>query len=200
MRRRLSATRLGEELRQRRHHRAFRIGPPEFGAPAREDLERLLAAVSAVSSDPAGPAGPAGPGEDVRDEPGPVLDEKALADAATSLWRAQRRLARDGEKPSERSRQTGRLLRACRTALTDAGLVVQDHDGDAFHSGRSLEVLVFQDDPSLTAETVLETVRPTVYLRDRRIRMGQVIVGRPSHDNGTPPGADGPDKERTGHA
>jgi hypothetical protein len=117
----------------------------------------------------------------------PELNEAALADAATSLWRAQRRLDRGAA--SARSRQTARFLRACRTALADAGLVVQDHDGDAFHPGRSLAALAFQDDPSLTAETVLETVRPTVYLHEQRIQMGQVIVGRPA--------ADAPDHERT---
>lgn len=29
-------------------------------------------------------------------------------------------------------------------------------------------------------ETVLEAVRPSVYFRDRRIQLGQVIVGRPA--------------------
>ena len=62
---------------------------------------------------------------------------------------------------------------------SDQGLLVQDHEGDTFHPGRSVEVLVYEDDPSLTVETVLETVRPSIYYRDRRIQMGQVIVGQP---------------------
>ena len=148
------------ELRQRRHHRAFRIPPP----PADEILWEQLAAV---------PAG-------VAEEPeGPQLDEKLLADAATNLWRAQRRLARDGGTSTARDRQAGRYLRTCREALTDAGMVIQDHDGDAFHPGRSIEVLTFQQDPALAGEVVLETVRPTIYLRDRRIQTGQVIVAGP---------------------
>ena len=109
----------------------------------------------------------------------PQLDEKLLADAATNLWRAQRRLARDGGTSTARDRQAGRYLRTCREALTDAGMVIQDHDGDAFHPGRSIEVLTFQEDPALAGEVVLETVRPTIYLRDRRIQTGQVIVAGP---------------------
>jgi hypothetical protein len=151
---------LRAEMRQRRHHRAFRIAPPEDGL-LREQLERLLAEVR----------------EPVQ-EPKPELDEKLLADAATNLWRAQRRLARDGQL-SAKDRQTGRYLVTCRDALTDAGMVIQDHDGDAFHPGRSIEVLVFQEDPAMAGEVVLETVRPTIYLHDRRIQMGQVIVGGP---------------------
>lgn len=119
------------------------------------------------------------------------LDAKALADAATNLWRAQRRLTRQGEAASSRSRQTGRYLRSCREALDEAGLLVQEHEGDPFHTGRSLEALTFQDDPSLTAETVLETIRPTIYLHGRRIQMGQVIVGCPP----TPEAAPEPEPE-----
>ncbi|MFF2185364.1 hypothetical protein [Streptomyces sp. NPDC058155] len=193
-------SRLREDLRQRRHHRAFRIAPLPWDEPSREELERLLASVAASvvavdtaagkgtdsaadSTDSADSADSAGePGaDDGRQLPGAEdpLDAKALADAATNLWRAQRRLTRQGEAASSRSRQTGRYLRSCREALDDAGLLVQEHEGDAFHTGRSLEALTFQEDPSLTAETVLETIRPTIYLHGRRIQMGQVIVGCP---------------------
>jgi hypothetical protein len=148
------------QLRQRRHHREFRITAP----PADEVLWEQLAAVPA----------------DVVEEPAvPQLDEKLLADAATNLWRAQRRLARDGGPATARDRQAGRYLLTCREALTDAGMVIQDHDGDAFHPGRSIEVLTFQADPALAGEIVLETVRPTIYLRERRIQTGQVIVAGP---------------------
>ncbi|WP_405821765.1 hypothetical protein OG705_18490 [Streptomyces sp. NBC_00838] len=172
-------SRLREDLRQRRHHRAFRIAPLPWDEPSREELERLLASVAAAVAAPAEAvetavetAGQPPSAED-------PLDERALADAATNLWRAQRRLTRQGEAASSRSRQTGRYLRSCREALDDAGLLVQEHEGDAFHTGRSLEALTFEEDPSLTAEKVLETIRPTIYLHGRRIQMGQVIVGCP---------------------
>lgn len=176
-------SRLREDLRQRRHHRAFRIAPLPSDEPSRGELERLLASV-ADSGSASGSGSGSGSGEVGGDEAQPPsaedpLDAEALADAATNLWRAQRRLTRQGEAASSRSRQTGRYLRSCREALDEAGLLVQEHEGDAFHTGRSLEALTFEEDPSLTAETVLETIRPTVYLHGRRIQMGQVIVGCP---------------------
>lgn len=181
-------SRLREDLRQRRHHRAFRITPLPWDEPSREELERLLASVVAVDT-----ASGTGRGADDTDQPpsgGNSLDAQALADAATNLWRAQRRLTRQGEEASARSRQTGRFLRSCREALDDAGLLVQEHEGVAFHTGLSLEALTFQEDPSLTAETVLETIRPTVYLRGRHIQMGQVIVGCPPEPVPVPEPAD----------
>lgn len=146
-------------LRQRRQHRAFRIAPPA--------LDDVLAALPAAI-----------PGSQ---SPAPTsLDEQALGELATNLWRAQRKLAEAQRSGSAQSRQAGRYLRTCRDALQHTGIRVQDHDGDPFHPGRALEALAFEEDPSLTAETVRETVRPTVYLHDRRIQMGQVIVGCPA--------------------
>jgi hypothetical protein len=155
-------SRLRAEFRQLGHHRTFRIPPPVWDESAHERLARLLTEAGFAAAP----------------EPLPALDEKALVTAATNLWRAERRLATQRQDPG--SRQAGRYLRTTRTALAEAGLVVQDHDGEAFHSGRSIEVLLFRDDPSLTVETVLETVRPSIYLLERHIQMAQVIVGCPS--------------------
>ncbi|AOS64579.1 hypothetical protein [Actinoalloteichus hymeniacidonis] len=158
--------------RQRRHHRAFHIAPPVDADGLHKTWERLLAEIADPAPEP-------------RAE---TLDEKQLAAAATNLWRARRRLERDDGAPTKRERQTRNYLRTCHDALVDAGVVIQDHDGDAFHSGRSIEVLVFEPDPTATEERVLETVRPTIYLHDRRIQMGQVIVtGPPEEAKSTPP-------------
>lgn len=169
--------RVEQELRQRRYHRAFRIAPPDWDERGREQLQRLL--VELGSADPAPRIDQLSPPDP---EPPVLLDEQALAEAATSLWRAERKLRGDSGDAAARSRQARRYLDRCRQALTGAELVVHDHDGDPFHPGRSLEVLAFQDDPALAAETVIQTVRPTVYFRDRRIQTGQVIVGCPVDD------------------
>ncbi|WNV85578.1 hypothetical protein [Umezawaea sp. Da 62-37] len=148
------------ELRQRRHHRPFRIAEPEWEGGHRDRLRLLIADLAEAASVAETTA----------------LDESALATAATNLWRARKRIARED---SRGARQVGRYLLASQEALDSAGVVVQDHDGDDYHPGLSLEVLVFQEEPELKGEKVLETVRPSIYLGDRRIRMGQVIVGRP---------------------
>lgn len=155
--------RLREERGQRRHHRAFRIAPPIWDGQARAQLARLLAEVT--QAEPA--------------EPPAELDEQVLAAAATDLWSAERKLGQPTDEPVKLTRQANRYLRGCRKALADAGLVIQDHDGDVMHHGRSITVLVSHEDPALTDERVLETVKPTIYLHDRRIQKGEVIVGRP---------------------
>ncbi|TCO44208.1 hypothetical protein [Actinocrispum wychmicini] len=170
------------ERRQRRYHEPFRIAEPEWTASERIRLARLLDDVadtlaaakrstqSAQSTQDVQPQAPAGP----------VLREKDLAEAATNLWRAQRRITKFADENPREAKRVGRLLVATHDALRQAGVLIQEHDGDEYHPGLSLEVLAYQDDPSLRVEMVQETVRPSVYLADKRIQMGQVIVGSPA--------------------
>ncbi len=108
------------------------------------------------------------------------MDERALAEAATNLWRAERKLR--AAEQSNTVRQVGRYLTRSRNAFAAAALEIQDYDGERFHPGRDLEVLDYQEDPEVGAETVISTVRPTIYFRDRHIQRGQVIVGIPPGD------------------
>jgi hypothetical protein len=152
-------------LRQWRQHKAFRIEAPRWSAAQCADIERYLGELAEVVP------------VEVPEVVHPAADDKALAEAATSLWRAQRKLAQG--KQEAQGKQAARYLRTCADALAEAGLTLQDHDGEPFHSGRSVEVLLYSEDPEATAETVLETVRPAVYHHDRRIQTAQVIVAVP---------------------
>ncbi|SEO63483.1 hypothetical protein [Amycolatopsis saalfeldensis] len=156
------------EARQRRQHREFRIEEPLWGKEERERLRELVTQVSTALAAAERQSATAGTGSG--------LSESDLATAATALWRARKRL--DGAD-DRAARQAGRLLAMSQESLEAAGVAVQDHDGTLYDSGLALEVLVFQDEPGFTAERVVETVRPSVYLADRRIQMGQVIVGCP---------------------
>ncbi|WP_432888974.1 hypothetical protein ACQPYH_09060 [Kribbella sp. CA-245084] len=150
----------GRNWRQWRQHKAFRIAAPRWSGTEYDDLDRCLAELG-----------------DVLEQPSPDDDDDALAEAATNLWRARRKLAQgnDGQ-----GKQAARYLRTCAEALATAGITVQDHDGEPFHAGRSVDVLLYSDDPEVTVETVVETVRPAVYHHDRRIQTAQVIVAVPA--------------------
>ncbi|MFD2465939.1 hypothetical protein [Amycolatopsis silviterrae] len=153
--------------RQRKQHKEFRIAEPGLREEDRARLRDLLDQLSAVLT---------------TKDSGPPLSESDLAEAATALWRARRKLAGVEDRVA---RQAGRFLSASQDALDAAGVLVQDHDRIPFGSGMALEVLLFQDEPDLDVERVVETVRPSIYLTGRRIQMGQVIVGRPAaRENG----------------
>jgi hypothetical protein len=98
------------------------------------------------------------------------VDERSLAELATAVWRLHRKAA-DG--PLQRH------VLGVGDALAALGVATRDYDGLAYADGLQLRVLAFQPTPGLEGEIVLETVRPTVALHGRPIRMGEVIVGIP---------------------
>jgi hypothetical protein len=164
--------RIREEMRQRRQHREFRIAEPVWDAAQQARLDHVIAELTAATTH-----------ADAEPPVTTTLEDKALADAATNLWSALGSLDKAEGRPPREVRRAGRYLRNVRDTLADAGLVIRDHTGEAFHPGRSLEVLAYVDEAGLERETVLETVRPSITLGDRRIQMGQVIVGCPAAVN-----------------
>ena len=163
-------TRLGEWLRQRRFAAEFRIDAPVTPVPV--TVETVPASAAEAPAEPVPTAPPA------TDPTG--LPDDVLAELGTDLWRARRRLGdgQDRDAPREQ-RLAARSLRAAWDRLADAGVEVQEHDGMPFDVGMKLDVLAYQDDPNVTKETVLETVRPSVYRGERCIQVGEVIVAVP---------------------
>ncbi|WP_152363694.1 hypothetical protein [Microlunatus speluncae] len=105
-------------------------------------------------------------------EPATVrLDAHAVADLATAVWRLRGKVGEDD--PAYRH------LRSTLDALTDAGVEAQSHDGAAYDPGLRLSVVAFQPTPGLGRELIIETIRPSVYVRGQLLRMGAVIVGTP---------------------
>lgn len=172
-------------LRQLRHPPQFRIPRPPLDPAQAEWVAAVLDEVAAAEALAEQARTPRGAGTD------------ALLWAAVGIWRALRKLDRQtGSLSAADLRQVRRQVHASRQALADDGLEIQEHDGMPFDSGQSLEALVFQDEPGLDREVVLETVRPSVYFRGERIQMGQVIVGRPAPEH-TPAAEPEPATQRT---
>lgn len=172
--------RIRAALRQRRFPRRLRIAavdPPD-------GLGELVEALRRASDRPDDAGRPESPGR--LDEPagGTPLDDRTLADLATALWRARRRMVVPGtDEPRPDQRHAFRHVQSTWDVLAGAEVTVQDHDGSRFESGLALDVLAFQPTPGLAGEQVVETVRPSVYVRGRAIQRGQVIVGTPEESS-----------------
>lgn len=168
-------TRFLENMGQRVFPREFRIAPPG-------DLPDLSALLRVVRDVP--PPPPSLP----PDQPPPVdtgaLD-RMLADITTGLWRLQQKLIDPKTKePLEESRKAYRHFESVWDALTKTGIEVWDHTNSVFDPGMSLNVLAFQPTEGLSRDMIIETIRPTIYLKGRPIQIGQVIVGTPPEQAG----------------
>ena len=172
--------RLVGRCRQWKHPREFRIAPERLNADQRERIAGHLAVLDTALADLATAQADARRSAASARTPAQEFDTARLAEAATGVWKAERKLERQDEAPGKASRQISRSVRTARQALQEGiELTIQAHDGDDYDSGLSLKVLSFEDDPALTREVVLETFLPSVYFRGRLIQMGEVVVGRP---------------------
>jgi hypothetical protein len=108
-------------------------------------------------------------------------EKRLLVDLGTALWRLQKVVMEpDKERPRRGMKIVSRHLTSAWDIMRQRGLKVQSHTGCKFDTGQSLAVLAFQPTPGITHEVVLETVKPTLYLKDTLIQMGEVIVGIPT--------------------
>lgn len=166
------ARRLFGDLRQLLFDPAFRICSPE-----------LPAAPPAVETR----AEP--PEEKPQDAPQPSQAAAAerskdltnlVAVLATGLWRIRQRILKEGNgEPPEEWRRLYRYVESAWDALHSAGAEVHDHTGERYVTGMALRVLAFQPREGVAGETVEETIKPSIFFRDRLIQRGEVLVTTP---------------------
>lgn len=99
-------------------------------------------------------------------------------DVGTLVWRIQRRLSDISELPAN-LRRVSRDLEATWDALTQSGIEIKDHNNQEYHPGMALRVITSQPVASLTRQQIIETLKPTIYYKDKILQMGEVIVGVP---------------------
>lgn len=133
------------------------------------------------------PPEPAAPQQSVAAPQGPDRLAEAsallalLSDLATGLWRIKRRIPREGNgEPPNEMRAVYRHAEAAEDALRASGVEVCDHTRKPYVTGMALKVIAFQPTAGVSTEYVDETVKPSIYFRDRLIQRGEVIVAVPS--------------------
>ena len=104
-----------------------------------------------------------------------------VVDVGTVIWRLQRRLTTGGEVPEE-IRRISRDLESAWDALSQEGIEIKDYSGEKYDGGMALHVIAFQPMAKLSQEQIIETIKPTIYHKDKLVRMGEVIVGVPEVD------------------
>ena len=111
--------------------------------------------------------------------PGNVV--RAMADIATNVWKARTRMvdAASGEVREE-MRRVYRHIENVFADFEAMDLEVKDHTGDAFDYGLPLKVVTTQPTRGITRESVIETIKPTIYWNRQIIQMGEVVIATPA--------------------
>ena len=111
----------------------------------------------------------------------PVHVVKGMADIATNVWKAKVKMldSASGEVRDEMKR-VYRHIESVLDSLHEMGVEVKDHTGDAFDYGLPLKVVTTQPTQGITRESVLETIKPTIYWQQQIIQMGEVVIATPA--------------------
>lgn len=160
-----------DRLRQLMYRKEFRIPPPMYPADIRENfsqLEQLITNTDNATDKP------------VVDSAQTADRSRFLSEIATALWRMRAKMIDPKtDQPMESSRRVYRHLETIWDNLSQEGIEVVEHTSKPFDPGMSIKVLAYQETPGLEKEMIIETIKPTIYNHDKRIQMGEVIVGTP---------------------
>jgi hypothetical protein len=110
-----------------------------------------------------------------------------LAEVGTGLWRMRRNMVQPGHPlrdapPKDEMRKPFRWLVSAWDTLQQAGIEIQDHTGDDYLPGQSLTAH-FEPAADRPDNTVVETIKPTIYFDQRVIQLGEVIVSAADLDH-----------------
>jgi hypothetical protein len=154
--------------------------PQEFRirAPGYLGLSESLEALAAFAQPTSVSLGPASTREEE------LLD--MAADVGTLVWRIKQRLAAIDELPKS-LQKLSRDVERTRDALTQGGIEIKDHTGGDYEGGMALRVVASQPVMGLVRRQIIETLKPTIYYKDKIIQMGEVIVGVPEETKTSKP-------------
>jgi hypothetical protein len=156
-----------DDIRQLRYPPEFRIPKPKWSS-----VEEIRGILLTLLSTPAG-------------QPRPTEDATKLEGLAlqigNALWRIQQRFVdRSSGKLREEYKKLARHVESISEALGTVEVQIQDHTNQRFVTGLALDVIAFEPCEDIDQEIVIETVAPSIYVGDKKLQTGKVIVGTPA--------------------
>ena len=110
-------------------------------------------------------------------------EEGALAELATNLWWARKRLVGGGGVAAELKWYL-RRVDAALACLERLNVEVTDHTGQSYDTGMAVKVAGSQPKQGAKERVVAETLKPTVSLKGKVIQQGEVTVDEPVEGSG----------------
>jgi len=105
---------------------------------------------------------------------------------ANNAWKLRTRMtAGEDGKIKEDWMRLCRHVDAILANLGDVGMEVKDRTGEPFDYGLPEKVIASHPRPGTTKESVIETLKPTIYFNNQIIQTGEVVIATPEQGNPT---------------
>jgi hypothetical protein len=107
---------------------------------------------------------------------------------ANGLYRIRTRMPAPGApNAADAVRRARGHVESTWDAVKKAKVEIHDHTGERYVDGMAVKVLAFQPTAGITFDAIIETVKPSIFYRDKLIQMGEVVVGTPQQPAPTAP-------------
>jgi len=104
---------------------------------------------------------------------------RLIRQLGTELWRLKMKMVDQSGEPLEEMKRAYRHLKSALDLLADAGFEISDHIGKRYDQGMLLDVIAFQPASGIESDTIIETIKPSIYYCGKPIQSGEVIVATP---------------------
>jgi hypothetical protein len=110
-----------------------------------------------------------------------ILNDDFLGEVAISVWRLEKTLesGSDFESRPELVRSL-KILQRLSARLQEKGVRISEQTGQPYDEGMALRVISSEKRSDLSRNLIVETITPSVFLRENLIHAGEVIVGLPT--------------------
>ncbi len=112
--------------------------------------------------------------------------ERTMAILATQAWKMSNRLIDPATKEARETlesrdcRGVTRALEIIMDELRDCGITIKDRTGEAYDEGLPEKVIHGEPRADLHRPQILETLKPSIFLHQKFIQLGDIIVGLPT--------------------
>jgi molecular chaperone GrpE (heat shock protein) len=95
----------------------------------------------------------------------------------------------DTKQPRAEMKRPYMTVRRLAEQLAQAGVEAIEYENEPFDDGLAMDVLAWEPTEGATEDYILETSRPAIIWRGRRIQQAQVVVATPTSTKGPKEGA-----------
>jgi hypothetical protein len=105
----------------------------------------------------------------------------------TYVWRIKERAFDRHSNEAKESLSSEEVKKICRYVdqmvgiINSLGFEIKDRIGEPFNYGLPESVIATKPQPGITQETVIETVLPTIYFKEKPIQRGEIIIASPEN-------------------
>jgi hypothetical protein len=99
-----------------------------------------------------------------------------IVELAVEVWRMNNRLMKVEGLTESQQRGFDSSLQKFGKFLDRNDVKIIDHTGEKYNEGMNVDVLSFENDPSLKTSMIKETIEPSVTCKGQIIKKGKIIV------------------------